>query len=120
MAAFTAASSVTSATEARRVLIAELAGGGVELCLVDADEVDLRALGDEQARGGEPDPALAAGDQRDLVLHPSHGRLLVVGRSTARGARDHPLARARLQSRSRGIPVAGSASPGLSVRPCSP
>ena len=56
-----------------RVVVAELAGGGLELRLVDADEMDLRTLGDEQARGREADPALSAGDQRDLVLHPSHG-----------------------------------------------
>ena len=60
----------------KRVLLAEFAGGILELRFVDADEVDLRAFGDEQARGGEPDPALSAGDQGDLVLQSSHGHSL--------------------------------------------
>ena len=94
-----------------RVLVAELADGGLELRLVDADEVDLRAFGDEQARGGEPDPALSAGDQGDLVLQSSHGHSLLFRLAYPRGSRDDPREHARVQSRSRsrGRPDAVSA-----------
>jgi hypothetical protein len=39
-----------------------------KLWLIHANEMDPRTLCDEQARGREADPALAARDERDLVL----------------------------------------------------
>jgi hypothetical protein len=63
-------------------VLAELAGGILKLRFVDADEMDLRAFGDEQARGGEPDPTLSAGDQGDLVLQSSHGHSFVPPRGS--------------------------------------
>src|SRR5581483_3208376 len=52
----------------------ELLCGGVQRRLIAAGDDDARALGHEQFRGREPDAAVAARDQRRLVLEP-HDRL---------------------------------------------
>jgi len=50
----------------------ELLGRRGERLLLESDEMQLRAFGLEQPGGGEPDAALAAGDQDDLAFEP-HG-----------------------------------------------
>src|SRR5258708_10915840 len=47
---------------------AELFDGLIEFCLAASDDDDVRALGDEAGRGGQPDSGGAAGDHGDLVL----------------------------------------------------
>jgi len=59
----------------RQQIGAQFPGDRVEPCPIAAGDRDLRALGDEQARRGKTDAAVAAGDQRRLVREP-HGTLL--------------------------------------------
>ena len=55
----------------------KLLRGRIQRRLVAPGDDDARALRDEHARGRQPDAAVAAGDQRRLVLQ-SHDRLHVV------------------------------------------
>src|SRR5262249_13468584 len=56
----------------------ELFGRRIQRRLIAPGDDDACALGHEQFRGGEPNAAVAAGDQRCLVLEP-HVRLLIDG-----------------------------------------
>ena len=58
----------------------------VELGLPAAGDEDVSALGGEPLRGGEPDPAGAAGDDRDLPVQFAHGP--GSSRSTSRHSMD--------------------------------
>jgi hypothetical protein len=81
---------VSSTSFLRHLGIAEIAGEQQRLAALLLDRVggdprvvvlleigdgDLRALAREQHRGRAPDPAVSAGDDRDLVLQPAGTRI---------------------------------------------
>ena len=51
---------------------AQLGRGGVEACLVRRGDRHRGALREQRARGGEADPARAAGDERNLASEWTH------------------------------------------------
>lgn len=90
------------------VVVAQLRHRRGELRAVDADQVHVRPFGDEEAGRCEADPALAPGNDGDLVLQPRHLLLPhlehahVGGRPKQTDRSAHPLPATGSKSRSQG------------------